>query len=86
MTPEEIRAKHAEHIAKIQDLRRQIKHVQVDLEHLGLECEHPDKYDHPDVRTYQRYVKASESGSWARYNAMGRDPGGARCPDCGKSW
>lgn len=65
MTPAEIRAKHAEHIAKLQDLRKQIEHVQVDLKHLALDCQHPDKYAH---------------------NAMGRDPGGAHCPDCGKSW
>jgi len=40
---------------------------------------------HPDVRTYQRYVKASESGSWARYTAahtiMGNDKFRRPAPD-----
>lgn len=65
MTQTEIRAKRAEYAKQLEELDRQIKHVVVDIQHLHLDCKHPNKYSH---------------------NAMGRDPNGARCDDCGKCW
>jgi len=42
MTQEEIRQRRIELEAKIQELRRQIDHVKVDLNHLRTFCSHPD--------------------------------------------
>jgi hypothetical protein len=49
MTPKEIRERRKGLLSLIDDLERQIRHVQVDLEHLQTECEHPHLRHYKDI-------------------------------------
>jgi len=57
---------------KRKELGKKIKELQLQIDHVIIDLKH--------LRLDCSHPNKYSSNTW------GRDPGGAECPDCGKSW